>query len=174
MQMHCGAAAGSCKLGANTWKDRAMEICGLGQGAARAAAGPLAQGAPTYLLTCTTVAGLHGEIPAQTLQKMLSDCSDACCLPAELTQKLREHDTVSSAQRWQSITTGHEVLRMLCRCWRGTVNQTCLQRSAQSWRGSEPRLSQRSVTQTDIAALLTSRGQAFSVRHAASLLCSSS
>ena len=36
---------------------------------------------------------------------------------------------------------------MLCRCWRGSVNQMCLLRSAQSWRGSVPRLSQRSIAQ---------------------------
>ena len=47
-----------------------MEICGIGQGAARAAAGPLAEGMPIYLLTLTTFAGLHGELPAQTFHSI--------------------------------------------------------------------------------------------------------
>jgi hypothetical protein len=58
-----------------------MEICGIGQVAARAAAGPLSEGVSTYLLTLTIFAGLHRETLAQTLHSIQVAVMRAAFLP---------------------------------------------------------------------------------------------
>jgi hypothetical protein len=62
MKVHCGAAAGSCNLGANTWKDRALEVCGIRQSTAGEPVGPLLKGAPTCLLTFSSVLACMGQL----------------------------------------------------------------------------------------------------------------